>query len=67
MAVAPGDQVRIRRRFDDGWAYAEKLSGEARGLFPIDCLRSQDQDLSSFLAAKRLSSYAGAQDVGQAI
>ncbi|KAK7690123.1 hypothetical protein QCA50_006772 [Cerrena zonata] len=63
MAVAPGDQVRVRRRFDDGWAYAEKLSGNARGLFPIDCLRMQDQDLPAFLAAKRLSSYAGAQPV----
>lgn len=61
MAVAPGDQVRVRRRFDDGWAYAEKLNGDARGLFPIDCLRMQDEDLPAFLAAKRLSSYAGAE------
>lgn len=63
MAVAPGDQVRVRRRFDDGWAYAENINGDARGLFPIDCLRMQDQDLPAFLAAKRLSSYAGAQPV----
>ncbi|KAI0087734.1 hypothetical protein BDY19DRAFT_219707 [Irpex rosettiformis] len=59
IAVNPGDEVRVLKQFDDGWAYAEVVSSGRRGLFPIDCLRSPDLDLPAFLAAKRLSSYAG--------
>ena len=59
IAVSPGDEVRILKQFDDGWAYAEVISTGTRGLFPIDCLRSPDVDLPAFLASKRLSSYAG--------
>lgn len=59
IAVNPGDEVRILKQFDDGWAYAEVMSTGTRGLFPIDCLRSPDVDLPAFLASKRLSSYAG--------
>lgn len=58
VAVNAGDSVRVFRRFDDGWAYAENCNTGRRGLFPIDCLRQADQDLPTFLAAKRLSSYA---------
>ncbi|KIP08923.1 hypothetical protein PHLGIDRAFT_38726, partial [Phlebiopsis gigantea 11061_1 CR5-6] len=61
LALAPGESVRVMRRFDDGWAYAENLSRGSRGLFPIDCLRMADQDLDTFLAEKRLGAYAGVQ------
>jgi len=57
MVVVPGDEVRVRKRFDDGWAYGEKLSDGKRGLFPIDCLRDKNEDLPAFLASKRISSY----------
>ncbi|KAH9841401.1 uncharacterized protein C8Q71DRAFT_700857 [Rhodofomes roseus] len=57
MAVAPGDRVRMLRRFNDGWAYAEKVGTRRRGIIPIDCLRTPSEDLPAFLASKRLSSY----------
>lgn len=57
LAVAPGDEIRVRKRFDDGWAYAEKVKDGARGLFPIDCLRMENQELPAFLAARRISNY----------
>ncbi|EED77878.1 predicted protein [Postia placenta Mad-698-R] len=61
MAAAPGERVRMLRRFDDGWAYAEKVPRGRRGLIPIDCLRMPEEELPAFLAAKRLSSYRGAR------
>ncbi|PCH40259.1 hypothetical protein WOLCODRAFT_67614 [Wolfiporia cocos MD-104 SS10] len=67
MAVAPGERVRMLRRFDDGWAEAVKLGADpaagavACGLIPIDCLRMPGEELPAFLAAKRLSSYRGAR------
>ena len=57
MAVAPGEAVRILRRFDDGWAVAEKVAGGQQGLIPIDCLRAPEEELPAFLAKKRISSY----------
>lgn len=57
MAVSPGARVRMLRRFSDGWALAEGVETGTRGLIPIDCLRDVEQDLPTFLAAKRLSSY----------
>lgn len=60
IRVEPGDTVRVVRRFDDGWAYAENRNSGLRGLFPIDCLRDANQDLPEFLAEKQLGGYAGA-------
>ncbi|KAH9847911.1 hypothetical protein C2E23DRAFT_689877, partial [Lenzites betulinus] len=57
MAVVPGDTLRILRRFDDGWAYAERCASGARGLVPIDTLRAVEEELPAFLAKKRISSY----------
>ena len=59
MAVTAGEEVRILRRFDDGWAVAEKVSGgaSAQGLIPIDCMREVEEALPAFLAKKRISSY----------
>ncbi|KAI0648182.1 hypothetical protein C8Q79DRAFT_558969 [Trametes meyenii] len=57
MAVTPGQDVHILRRFDDGWALAEVLATGRQGLIPIDCLRAVEEDLPAFLAKKRLSSY----------
>ncbi|KAI0352592.1 hypothetical protein OH77DRAFT_1359444, partial [Trametes cingulata] len=57
MGVVPGQEVRIVRRFDDGWAFAEDVARGAQGLIPIDCLRPVEEDLPAFLAKKRLSSY----------
>ncbi|KAJ2986219.1 hypothetical protein NUW54_g9859 [Trametes sanguinea] len=57
MAVNPGENVRIIKRFDDGWAYAENANTGMQGLIPIDCLRPIEEDLPAFLAKKRLSSY----------
>lgn len=59
MSVAPGDRLHVFKRYDDGWAFAENIGTAARGLFPIDCLRMPHQDLGTFLAEKRLSTYAG--------
>ncbi|KAH9947438.1 hypothetical protein B0H21DRAFT_691907 [Amylocystis lapponica] len=59
MSTAPGERVRMLQRFSDGWAYAEKVETGSRGLIPIDCLRTTDEDLPAFLASKRLSSYRG--------
>ncbi|KAI0369380.1 hypothetical protein BV20DRAFT_903722, partial [Pilatotrama ljubarskyi] len=62
MGVSPGQEVRIVRRFDDGWAFAEDVESGRQGLIPIDCLRPVEEDLPAFLAKKRLSSYgAGAR------
>ncbi|KAH8104648.1 hypothetical protein BXZ70DRAFT_904800 [Cristinia sonorae] len=67
MSVIPGEEVRVKNRFDDGWAYGEKVSDGKRGLFPIDCLRAKDQELPAFLASKRISSYgANSKPVGTA-
>lgn len=57
MAVAPGERVRMLLRFPDGWALAENVATRRRGVIPIDCLRTPEQDLPAFLASKRLSSY----------
>ena len=57
MAVKPGDEVRILKRFDDGWAVAEKLGKNEQGLIPIDCMRPVEEELPAFLAKKRISSY----------
>lgn len=57
MAVAPGERVRMLQRFPDGWALAENVATRRRGVIPIDCLRTPEQDLPAFLASKRLSSY----------
>lgn len=57
ISVEEGDRVRVLKRFDDGWAYADNCTNGQRGLFPIDCLRMSNQELPDFLHAKRLSSY----------
>lgn len=57
MAVVPGERVRMLQRFPDGWARAENVATRRRGVIPIDCLRTPEQDLPAFLASKRLSSY----------
>ncbi|KAF9564196.1 hypothetical protein CPC08DRAFT_631737 [Agrocybe pediades] len=78
VAVRPDDPVRIIQAFDDGWALIEKVRldqpmGRAqqneniKGLIPIDCLREPGQDLPSFFAAKRVSSYAGSDSGYNAI
>ncbi|KAI0631969.1 hypothetical protein C8Q77DRAFT_890897 [Trametes polyzona] len=67
VAVSPGQQVRILRRFDDGWAYAELLGSGTRGLIPIDTLRPVEEDLPAFLAKKRLSSYVGRSRASQRV
>ena len=59
MAVNVGDQVRVIRRFDDGWAVAANEATGAQGLIPIDCMRAVEEDLPAFLAKKRISSYVG--------
>lgn len=50
FAVTPGDQIRMLKKFDDGWGYADNLTTGTRGLFPIDCLREANQDLPAFLS-----------------
>ncbi|KAI0700356.1 hypothetical protein C8T65DRAFT_580381 [Cerioporus squamosus] len=57
LAVSPGDEVRILKRFDDGWAVAEKVGAGVQGLIPIDCMRAVEEELPAFLAKKRISSY----------
>ncbi|KAH7924534.1 hypothetical protein BV22DRAFT_504063 [Leucogyrophana mollusca] len=66
LAVFPGDQVRVKKVFDDGWAFVEKTGPVTeRGLIPVDCLREAGQALPAFLAQKRVSSYGGADMTGQ--
>ena len=66
LAVHPGDGVRILQIFDDGWAFVDRLAGTEgeryeRGLIPVDCLREAGQPLPTFLAQKRVVSYASDQ------
>ena len=63
LAVVPGDSVRIVKTFDDGWAYIEKIGTSAKGLIPVDCLRDAGQDLPTFIASKRISSYISEDSV----
>ena len=64
MAVKPGDEVRVLKRFDDGWAVAEKVGAGMQGLIPIDCLRAIEEELPAFLAKKRISSYRARSSIG---
>ncbi|THG98506.1 hypothetical protein EW026_g3703 [Hermanssonia centrifuga] len=67
VAMNPGDEIRVLKRFDDGWAYAENCVTRKHGLFPIDCLRMANQDLPAFLAAKRISHYAAVTPQSRAV
>ncbi|KAF4605656.1 hypothetical protein EYR40_004444 [Pleurotus pulmonarius] len=61
LGVGPGDKVRVVQSFDDGWAFVEKIVDDGQthsGLIPIDCMRAENQDLPTFLATKRVSSYS---------
>ncbi|KAG6856427.1 hypothetical protein H0H87_004553 [Tephrocybe sp. NHM501043] len=65
LSVAVSDSVRVMKLFDDGWALVEKLpsiedivhkkynsASGVQGLIPIDCLRAEGQDLTSFFSEK---------------
>lgn len=67
MTVVMGDKVKVLAVYDDGWAMIERVGmgkgkGKAQdgradvGLIPIDCMRKAEESVSSFLAAKRVSS-----------
>ncbi|KAJ7069134.1 hypothetical protein C8F01DRAFT_976022 [Mycena amicta] len=66
LSVQSGDQVKVLAVYDDGWAMVERIdvSGKGKGmegakvvgLIPIDCMRRADESVTSFLAAKRVSS-----------
>ncbi|KAJ7069160.1 hypothetical protein C8F01DRAFT_977113 [Mycena amicta] len=66
LSVQSGDQVKVLAVYDDGWAMVERVdvSGKGKGkegakvvgLIPIDCMRRADESVTSFLAAKRVSS-----------
>ncbi|KAJ7028445.1 hypothetical protein C8F04DRAFT_964059 [Mycena alexandri] len=59
ITVNVGDQVKVLAVYDDGWAMIERISagrGKTVGLVPIDCMRKGQESVSSFLAAKRVSS-----------
>lgn len=67
ISVRAGDQVKVLAIYDDGWAMIERVDmgkgkGKAAegqlgvGLIPIDCMRKAEESVSSFLAAKRVSS-----------
>ena len=70
VTVVVGEYVHVLTTFEDGWAYVVKVSPSgsdrdnedtsdgSKGLIPIDCLRESDEDLSAFIAAKRLSNYS---------
>jgi hypothetical protein len=71
LAVRPEDPVHVLQAYDDGWAFVSKVRPDDpkgkgkepntagdKGLIPIDCLREPGQDLTTFIAAKRVSSYA---------
>ncbi|KAJ7738377.1 hypothetical protein B0H16DRAFT_1325420 [Mycena metata] len=59
ITVSVADQVKVLAVYDDGWAMIERIStgrGKTVGLIPIDCMRKGEESVSSFLAAKRVSS-----------
>ncbi|KAJ6585556.1 hypothetical protein B0H19DRAFT_1110133 [Mycena capillaripes] len=67
ITVHAGDSVKVLAVYDDGWAMVERVGmgkgkgkasdGQASvGLIPIDCMRKAEESVSSFLAAKRVSS-----------
>ncbi|KAJ7133481.1 hypothetical protein C8R44DRAFT_611036 [Mycena epipterygia] len=68
ITVHAGDRVKVLAIYDDGWVMIErvgmgkgkgKVDAEASasvGLIPIDCMRKAEESVSSFLAAKRVSS-----------
>ncbi|KAI1793314.1 hypothetical protein LXA43DRAFT_237529 [Ganoderma leucocontextum] len=64
MAVNVGDQVRVVRRFDDGWVVAQNVSTGAQGLVPLDRMRDDEKEVPApaFLARKRVSSYVRPRD-----
>ena len=45
------------RSWSSGAEDDQDISGGSKELIPIDCLREPGEDLSTFIAAKRLSSY----------
>jgi len=58
LSVSVGDEVRVMKVFDDGWALVEMQGISLNsGLIPVDCLREAGQALPAFLAQKRVSSY----------
>ncbi|KAF7348132.1 hypothetical protein MSAN_01766000 [Mycena sanguinolenta] len=78
MTVRAGDQVKVLAIYDDGWAMIERLGiGKGKGkaidgnpdvgLIPIDCMRKADESVSSFLAAKRMSSVDATGYTGMAV
>ncbi|KAJ7256851.1 hypothetical protein B0H12DRAFT_486530 [Mycena haematopus] len=78
MTVCAGDQVKVLAIYDDGWAMIERLGmgkgkGKAEdgkpavGLIPIDCMRKAEESVSSFLAAKRVSSVDATGYTGMAV
>ncbi|KAI0322375.1 hypothetical protein OF83DRAFT_1049392 [Amylostereum chailletii] len=58
LLVIPGEEVVIIQAFDDGWAQVQNGRKEI-GLIPFDCFRPRGEELPSFLASKRVSSYLG--------
>lgn len=56
LTIARGDQICIRKRFDDGWLYVEKTSTAEKGFIPQDCLRGANEPLPVYLT-KRYSCY----------
>lgn len=69
LAVDVADRVKILHMFDDGWALVEKnpvvegsgkgkMRESEKGLIPIDCFRDPGVDVTSFIEAKRVSSYS---------
>ncbi|THH04996.1 hypothetical protein EW145_g5126, partial [Phellinidium pouzarii] len=52
MAVQRGDEVRILRSFDDGWARVEKMGTGEKGLIPVDCLRENGEPLPAFFGGQ---------------
>lgn len=50
LPVQPGEQVRLIEKYDDGWAFCERLRGGAgteSGVVPIECLEGLPQDPNS--------------------
>ncbi|KAJ3096188.1 hypothetical protein HK100_005629, partial [Physocladia obscura] len=58
LTLRVGDQILVKRKYDDGWAFGTNLSNGSDGLFPLDCLAMDAKTPRK----QRASSIFGSQD-----
>ena len=60
-----GDQIEVKAKFDDGWAYGLNLTSKKEGSFPLACVESlsgfKSKNSSSNILQRASSLYDGKQ------